>query len=72
MVKQTNKQISQSKGKQTRLSDRSLMLIRMFAGEMQAQKARNYTDDRAVLELFEQCRPDLIARLDALESSNGQ
>jgi hypothetical protein len=44
----------------------------MFAGEMQAQKARNYTDDRAVLELFEQCRPDLVARLDALESSNGQ
>jgi len=62
----------ESKNKQARLSDKSLMLIRMFAGEMQALRGRNYTDDKAVIELFEQYRPDLIERLNQIIQSENQ
>ena len=55
--------------KQTRLSNKSLILIRMYAGERQAESGENYTDDKAVLELFKQCRPDLLEKAERLEKS---
>lgn len=47
--------------KLTRISEPSLLLIRMYAGELQRADGKNRTDDRAILELFKQCRPDLVA-----------
>lgn len=62
----------ENKSKQTRLSDDSLKLIRMYAGELQLNTGENYSDAQAVYELFRTCRPDLIAKLSQISQNKEQ
>jgi hypothetical protein len=62
----------EKKAKQARLSEPSLKLIRMFAGELQLKTGKSVSDAQAVFELFKNYRPDLIALMEANEKAMGE
>lgn len=58
-----------ARDKQTRLKEKTLKVVRIFAGEMQMATGDNITDDMAIYEMFKLYRPDLIERLAEIEES---
>lgn len=38
-------------------------LVRIFAGELQAETKKRFTDNDVVMELFKRVRPDLVERV---------
>jgi len=55
-----------SHNKQTRISPKSIALLRVFAGERQFNTAKKYTDDSALEELFRIYRPDILEKVEAI------
>ena len=52
-----------AKGKQVRVQEETLKLVRMYAGEMQMDTGDNISDNDAIYELFRLYRADLIKKL---------
>ncbi len=55
-----------SHNKQTRISPKSIALLRVFAGERQFETTKKYTDDSALQELFRIYRPDILEKVETI------
>ena len=52
---------------QVRLDDRSNKLLNMLKGELQLQTAKSLSIAEAINMLFDDCRPDLVSKLNQIE-----
>jgi hypothetical protein len=46
-----------------RIKEETQQIIRIFAGELQAETKKRITDNEAVMEAFRRIRPDLVERV---------